>query len=122
MGSVGDVVAMIRSGVAEVDLLSGRVGDEGAAAIAAALAESTSLKSIYLAYNYIGVSGAKALAAAFTKSTSIQIIDTRSNCIGDEGASSIASAVSQSTTIRIVHARREPRRSRSQLVNAPRSR
>lgn len=61
------------------------IGNVGAEALGAALAQNTSLKRIYLANGRIGAAGARALANGLRANTTLEFMDLRHNDIGKEG-------------------------------------
>ena len=69
------------------------IGDEGAKALAAAVASSGSMATLSLGGNAIGDVGAKALADAIRVSGSMATLGLSHNRIGDEGAKAIAEAL-----------------------------
>jgi Ran GTPase-activating protein (RanGAP) involved in mRNA processing and transport len=69
------------------------IGDEGAKAIAGALANNTTLQNINISKNDIGVEGAKAIAEALANNTTLIELNIGINNILDEGAEAIAEAL-----------------------------
>ncbi|CAK0841104.1 unnamed protein product [Prorocentrum cordatum] len=82
-----------------LDLFGNRVGDEGAAALAAALRAPGALPSLQvlnLTNNRVGDEGAAALAAALRAPgalPSLQVLDLGDNRVGAEGAAVLAAAL-----------------------------
>ena len=74
-----------------IDLGSNHIGDEGANALAEALA--VVLTNIDLGSNHIGDEGAKGLAEALKVNTSLTHINLHKNNIGEEGAKGLAEAL-----------------------------
>ena len=75
-----------------VRLLSGRIGDDGARAIAHALRGCEVLSVLDLSGNGIQDTGTEALSEAL-RSCKLQRLSLASNCIGDDGARAIAHAL-----------------------------
>lgn len=71
------------------------IGDAGAAAIAAALHDSAEpvLEDLHLAYCGVGDEGAVALASALATNRSLQLLHLAGNSVTDTGADAIANAV-----------------------------
>ncbi|CAK0835979.1 unnamed protein product, partial [Prorocentrum cordatum] len=82
-----------------LNLSENNVGDEGAAALAAALRAPgalPSLQELHLGRNRVGDEGAAALAAALRAPgalPSLQTLNLRFNRVGDEGAAALAAAL-----------------------------
>ncbi|GBG24618.1 Leucine-rich repeat serine/threonine-protein kinase 2 [Hondaea fermentalgiana] len=69
------------------------IGDDGAKALADALAKNSSLQTLWLKDNEIGDDGAKALGDALPKNSSLQTLCLFKNNIGDAGAEALATAL-----------------------------
>ncbi|GBG35252.1 Nucleotide-binding oligomerization domain-containing protein 2, partial [Hondaea fermentalgiana] len=69
------------------------IGDEGATALANALASNESLQALNLQDTRIGVESATALANALAKNESLQELDLKRSNIGHEGATALANAL-----------------------------
>lgn len=77
-----------------LNLAGSRLGDEGAAALAAS-ASLSALDGLDLGYNYIGNEGAAALAAS-VHLAALRELTLRGNHIGDEGAAALAASANLS--------------------------
>jgi len=92
------LAGLVRSGVRELYLACGRLGDEGAAALASAASDAGHRITFGLGGNGIGPAGVRALASALgTLSTldlarppSSVVLRAEPNQVGDEGASALA--------------------------------
>ena len=82
------------------------IGDEGATALAPALAQLTRLKVLGLACNDIGDAGAAALAPALAQMTGLERCGLSNNEIGDAGAAALAPALAQMTGLTNLHLNR----------------
>jgi Ran GTPase-activating protein (RanGAP) involved in mRNA processing and transport len=82
-----------------VDLEEADIDAEGAAALADALKENTSVANLNLEDNAIGAQGASALADALKVNTSVKKIDLEGNGIGAAGASALADALKVNTSV-----------------------
>ena len=88
-----------KGSLTHLDLQGNSIGDEGAKAVAAAVAASGSLTHLDICDNNIGVEGAKAIAEVVAASGSLTRLSLRLNKIGDEGAKAIAGAVAASGSL-----------------------
>ncbi|KAL3200360.1 hypothetical protein MRX96_013309 [Rhipicephalus microplus] len=75
----------------------------GAVAIAAALAENTTLVSLHIASNSIGPVGARALAETLKTNSSLAVLDLRDNSIGTSGAVAFATALKVNSKLEELH-------------------
>jgi hypothetical protein len=66
------------------------IGDDGATALGAALAQNSSLTTLALHQNNVGDVGARALGAALAHNSSLTRLELSSNNIGDVGAQTLA--------------------------------
>ncbi|KAJ4461097.1 hypothetical protein PAPYR_2542 [Paratrimastix pyriformis] len=69
------------------------IGDEGARALAAGLAQSRTLQALRMDHNQIGDEGARALAEALPRNSSLHELWLNDNQIGDAGACALAAAL-----------------------------
>jgi len=76
-----------------------RIGHEGVAAIAMALAINSRLQELALDLNNIGDKGAMAVAEALKTNTTLLYLRLSKNNIGDEGAMAIAEALKSKSTL-----------------------
>ena len=74
----------------ELFLMSNRIGNDGAKALADCLKHHTNLQTLLLDSNKIGSDGAKALADCLKHHTNLQTLDLSSNEIGCDGAKALA--------------------------------
>ena len=72
------------------------VGDGGAASLASALKENTTLQTLNLLHNSVGADGAASLASALKENTTLQTLNLWGNSVGDASAASLASALEES--------------------------
>ena len=82
-------------------LYGNRLGPEGAKALAPALAANASLTSADFSCNRLGPEGAKALAPALAANASLTSADFSCNRLGDEGTEYIATALKESSTSKL---------------------
>ncbi|KAL3250649.1 hypothetical protein MRX96_055433 [Rhipicephalus microplus] len=75
----------------------------GAVAIAAALAENTTLVSLRIASNSIGPVGARALAETLKTNSSLSVLDLRDNAIGTSGAMAFATTLKVNSKLEELH-------------------
>ncbi|GBG35262.1 Hypothetical Protein FCC1311_114852 [Hondaea fermentalgiana] len=68
------LIEAIKNGETETSLYLNNIGDEGATALANALANNASLQTLSLSYNIIGDEGATALANALASNESLQTL------------------------------------------------
>ncbi|KFZ68866.1 Protein NLRC3, partial [Podiceps cristatus] len=76
------------------------IGDEGMAALSAALKVNTTLVDLHLQVASVGAAGAQALAEALMVNKSLQILDLRGNSIGVAGAKAMANALKVNRSLR----------------------
>ena len=76
-----------------------RIGHDGVAAIAAALAFNSRLQELALDINNIRDKGAMAIAESLKTNTTLQFLSLSKNNIGDEGAKAIAEALKSNLTL-----------------------
>ncbi|KAI1233899.1 hypothetical protein IHE44_0004350 [Lamprotornis superbus] len=76
------------------------IGDEGMAALSAALKVNTTLADLHLQVASVGAAGAQALAEALMVNTSLQILDLRGNSLGLAGAKAMAQALRVNRSLR----------------------
>jgi Ran GTPase-activating protein (RanGAP) involved in mRNA processing and transport len=74
----------------ELHLFGNRVTAKGAAFLATALRQNTSLQSLILSFNQIGDDGAAALASALTVNVTLQNLWFPSNAVGVDGMQAFA--------------------------------
>ena len=70
-----------------------QIGDEGAAALAQALAKNASIAELHLCNNNITDIGASALAVALESNTTLAVLGLQDNHINDNGGSALARAL-----------------------------
>ncbi|KFP42030.1 Protein NLRC3, partial [Chlamydotis macqueenii] len=83
-----------------LSLQENAIGDEGMAALSAALKVNTTLADLHLQVASIGAAGAQALAEALMVNKSLQILDLRGNSIGVTGAKAMANALRVNRSLR----------------------
>lgn len=83
----------------ELDLTGLSIGDRGAAALAAALADNETITSLTLSHNKIGDDGAAALAAAVISNSTLKKLKLSHNKIGDRGAAALADGLKTNSTL-----------------------
>lgn len=84
--------------ITRVELYGNRIGDAGAAALAAAVNDT--MVDLRLGHNEIRNEGACALGAAILHPSSrLQVVDLSNNSIGDSGATGLADALSVATAL-----------------------
>ncbi|WP_330241398.1 gala protein [Streptomyces sp. NBC_00525] len=87
--------------VAHVLLGTNALGDEGATAVAAALAGGGhGLHTVYLGCNRIGPAGATALAGALAGDDTVRALWLKRNPLGDTGVRALAPMLRRNTTLR----------------------
>ena len=82
-----------------LELTNQNFGDDGADAVAAFLAKTSSLRSISLARNHIGDIGVAAIANALPPS--LHEVDLSWNSIGDKGVEALMQAVTHGSMVRV---------------------
>ncbi|MBX9702595.1 MAG: leucine-rich repeat domain-containing protein [Silvanigrellaceae bacterium] len=87
------------SKLTHLDLSINQIGDAGAQALAAAIANRTNLTHLDLYQNQIGDAGAQALADALANHTNLTRLDLSKNQIGDAGAQALADALANHTKL-----------------------
>uniref|UniRef100_A0A8D0FAP1 NLR family CARD domain containing 3 n=1 Tax=Strix occidentalis caurina TaxID=311401 RepID=A0A8D0FAP1_STROC len=83
-----------------LSLQENAIGDEGMAALSAALKVNTTLADLHLQEASVGAAGAQALAEALMFNKSLQILDLRGNFIGVTGAKAMANALKVNRSLR----------------------
>jgi hypothetical protein len=73
--------------------LSGRLSDEGVAALAPSIQALTGLSTLYLNHNSLDAEGAAALAPSIGALTGLSSLDLSYNSIGDAGAAALAPSI-----------------------------
>lgn len=81
------------SGLAELDLGTNFISDDGAAAIAEAAAVSPALTTLALNRNMVSDAGASAIAAALSRGSRLERVDLSDNQIGPAGAVALGEAL-----------------------------
>ncbi|KAF2975821.1 hypothetical protein EK904_001380 [Melospiza melodia maxima] len=76
------------------------IGDEGMAALSAALKVNTTLADLHLQAASVGTAGAQALAEALMVNKSLQVLDLRGNSLGPAGAKAVANALKVNRSLR----------------------
>jgi Ran GTPase-activating protein (RanGAP) involved in mRNA processing and transport len=83
------------SSLAELDLSSNLISNEGAVSLSNLIRKSKSLTTLFLSGNAIGPQGAESLAQALQENSQMNILGLSSNGIQDQGALAMAVAASQ---------------------------
>lgn len=91
---------MFAAGLVAIDLGNNSIGREGAAALAALLRASSSVKEVNVYMNDIGDDGAFQVAAAIKDNRSLTALDLGGNNIGPDGAKALAAALSGNDVLR----------------------
>ncbi|MDX1916541.1 MAG: hypothetical protein SFT68_00955 [Rickettsiaceae bacterium] len=81
------------------NLGSNNIGDEGATAIATAIAQNNTLTSINLSWNNIYHKGARFIAGILAQNKTLTSIDLGNNKIGANGAGAISTTIKQNRTL-----------------------
>ncbi|MBK3632144.1 gala protein [Streptomyces sp. MBT97] len=76
------------------------VGDDGARAVADALADGHGVHTLYLGCNRIGPAGAGALADALATDHTVRALWLKRNPVGDDGARALAAMLRRNTALR----------------------
>ena len=85
-----------------LDLSQKFMGNDGAKALASALAENTQVVVLFLQHNQLGPSGARALVAALSKHPRLAHLYLDDNHLGDEGCLAIAELIRKSRTLQVL--------------------
>ena len=72
-------VRRMAEGATRVDLMYAGIDDEGTAKIAEELGKNATVEVLYLGSNQIGVAGAARLAGALRENTTLKMLDLRDN-------------------------------------------
>ena len=90
-----------KSNISSLDLHSNLIDQDGAAAIAAFLVSTVSLKRLVLDENHhIGNEGAREIALALCHNSTLEVLSMRSCCIGRQGAERFATTLSKNGSLR----------------------
>jgi len=87
----------------ELDMAGCGVGPLGAVSLTAPLSESGKLTQLRLGWNRIGGKGATALAAALADNPALEILDVSHNALGDVGGAAMGELVRRSETLTHLH-------------------
>ena len=87
-------------------LVSNGIGDSGAEALAASLADNNSLVVLGLSSNHIGDRGAAAFAAVLRVNQTLQCLYLEENKVGEAGARDLAAAQATTCTVKAMAASR----------------
>jgi hypothetical protein len=82
-----------------LSLWNNNIGDQGARALAAALADNATLTTLNLGSNRIGAAGALALEDALEKNATLRTLGFDSNDVGTQGVMALAAALEQNATL-----------------------
>jgi hypothetical protein len=86
-----------KSQLTSIQLQDNAIGDEGAAALGAAVYKSSKVVTLDLGYNDVTAVGAAALAAVVELSHTLSTLNLAKNPIGNDGAQVLATALSRNT-------------------------
>lgn len=91
-----------------LDLSSCDIHGEGSMHLAKAVAKNSTLRELYLSYNWLGDDGIRALSKLLGEETEkttsqLEVLDVRLNRIGSGGIRALANALCSNTTLRALH-------------------